>query len=80
MVDGIFLSQPKYATYLLAQFHMSDCKPSPMPFHSGVRLTIDRDNHRIDATLYFWLMGSLIYLTNNRPDISFAFNMVSRFM
>jgi len=31
MVDGIFLSQPKYASYLLAQFHMSDCKASPTP-------------------------------------------------
>ena len=31
MIDGIFLSQPKYATYLLVEFHMSDCKPSPIP-------------------------------------------------
>jgi hypothetical protein len=32
MADGIFLSQPKYALDFLAQFHMSDCKPSPTPF------------------------------------------------
>ena len=32
MEDGIFLSQPKYVTYLLARFHMSDCKPTPTPF------------------------------------------------
>jgi hypothetical protein len=32
MADGIFLSQPKYATYLLTHVHMSGCNPYPTPF------------------------------------------------
>ena len=31
-LDGILLSQLKYAIDLLARFHMSDCKPPPTTF------------------------------------------------
>ena len=52
MVDGIFLSQPKYVSNLLAQFHMSDCKASPSPFQFGVKLIVDCNTPLVDATLY----------------------------
>jgi len=80
MDDGIFLSQPKYASDLLSQFHMSDCKASPSPFQSGVRLIVDCSTHLVDATLYRHLVGSLIYLTRIQPYISFSVSMVLRFM
>eukprot|EP00253_Pinus_taeda_P028107 PITA_28107 len=35
---GIKLSQAKYAQDLLERFRMTDCKPAPTPFLSGVRL------------------------------------------
>eukprot|EP00253_Pinus_taeda_P001884 PITA_01884 len=35
---GIKLSQAKYARDLLERFRMTDCKPTPTPFLSGVRL------------------------------------------
>jgi hypothetical protein len=66
MADGIFLSHPKYALDFLARFHMSDCKPSPTPFQSGVKLIVDCDNPLVDATLYRQLVGSLIYLTHSK--------------
>jgi hypothetical protein len=78
--SGIFLSQPKYALDLLSRFHMSDCKPAPTPFLSGVKLEAKCSTPLVDATLYRQLVGSLIYLTHTRPDISFAVGMVSRFM
>jgi hypothetical protein len=37
--EGIFISQSKYACDLLHHFHMDDCKSSPSPFQSGVKLT-----------------------------------------
>jgi len=80
MADGIFLSQPKYASNLLARFHMNDCKESPSPFQSGVNLIVDCNTPLVDSTLYRQLVGSLIYLTHSQPDISFAVSMVSRFM
>ena len=76
----MFLSQPKYATDLLAHFHMSDCKSSPTPFQSGVKLTIECNTSLVDATLYRQLVGSLIYLTHSQPDLSFGVNLVSWFM
>jgi len=52
MANGIFLSQPKHATNLLARFHMSDCKHAPMPFQSSVKLTVECTTPLVDATLY----------------------------
>ena len=80
MDDGILIYQPKYATYLLAQFHMSDCKLSPMLFKFGVNLTVDCDTSLVDATLYRQLGESLIYFNNKNIDLSFAVNLVSGFM
>ena len=59
---------------------MSDCKSAPTPFHSGVKLTIECTTPLVDATLYCQLVSSLIYLTHNRPYLSFAVSLVSRFM
>ena len=59
---------------------MSDCKASPSPFQSGVKLIVDCNTPLVDATLYRQLVGSLIYLTRSRPDISFADSMVLWFM
>ena len=80
MADGMFLSQLKYATDLLAHFHMSDCKSAPTPFQSGVKLIVECTTPLVDATLYRQLVGSLIYLTHSQPDLSFSISLVSRFM
>lgn len=34
----------------------------------------------MDSTTYRQLIGSLIYLTNTRPDLSYAVSILSRFM
>ena len=52
MEDGMFLSQPKYATDLLAHFHMSDCKFSLTPFQSGVKLNVECTTPLVDAIIY----------------------------
>jgi hypothetical protein len=62
--EGIFLSQSKYACDLLRHFHMDDCKPTPSPFQSGVKLTTTCTSPEVDATLYRQLVGSLLYLTH----------------
>jgi hypothetical protein len=78
--EGIFLSQSKYACDLLLHFHMDDCKPSPSPFQSGVKLSATCTSPEVDATLYRQLVGSLLYLTHTRPDLSFAVGLVARYM
>jgi hypothetical protein len=78
--EGIFLSQSKYACDLLRRFHMDDCKPTPSPFQSGVKLSATCTSPEVDATLYRQLVGSLLYLTHTRPDISFVVGLVARYM
>jgi hypothetical protein len=34
----------------------------------------------VDSTLYHQLIGSLMYLVDNMPDICFAVNILSQFM
>jgi hypothetical protein len=78
--EGIFLSQSKYACHLLCHFHMDDCKPTPSPFQYGFKLTATCTSPKVDATLYHQLVGSLLYLTHTRPDLSFDVGLVSRYM
>ncbi|XP_059065888.1 secreted RxLR effector protein 161-like [Cryptomeria japonica] len=59
---------------------MVDCKPAPTPFLSGVKLEASCSSPLADSTLYCQLVGSLIYWTHTRLDISDAVGLVSRFM
>jgi hypothetical protein len=77
---GIKLSQSKYAQYLLERFHMTNCKFSLSPFLSGVKLEDGGETPLVDNTLYRQLVGSLLYLTHSRPDLSYAVGAISRFM
>ena len=80
MHDGIFLSQPKYVMDLLNQFKMDDYKVSVASFQSKVKLTKEFDSLKASAILYGWLVGILIYLTHNRPKISFIVSVISHLM
>jgi hypothetical protein len=78
--SGITLSRAKYARDLLEIFHMTDCKSTPTPFLSGVRLEDGKDTPLVDSTLYRQLVGTLLYLTHSRPTLSYVDRAVSRFM
>ena len=78
--EGIFLCQEKYTKDLLQRFGMLDCKPISMPMEMNAKLCAHEGKNLEDATMYRQLVGSLIYLTLTRPDISFAVGVVSRYM
>ena len=59
---------------------MQDCKPLATPMAMNEKLSKDDGQNKVDATVYRSLVGSLIYLTNSRPDIVHAVSIVSRFM
>ncbi|KAK9064178.1 hypothetical protein SSX86_015558 [Deinandra increscens subsp. villosa] len=46
----------------------------------NLQLQQDKGKELEDATMYRQLIGSLIYLTLTRPDITFAVSVLSRFM
>ena len=80
---SIHLDQQSYASQILEEFGMANCKPSRMPISPSIQLSDDssprlrRDEHKL-----FWrLIGQLIFLiTATRPDISFAVNQLSQFL
>jgi hypothetical protein len=59
---------------------MTDCKSALTPLLSGVGLKDGKDTPLVDSTLYKQLVGSLLYLTHSRPDLSYAVGAVFRFM
>eukprot|EP00253_Pinus_taeda_P002078 PITA_02078 len=78
--NNIFLSQSKYAKNLVDRFRMQDCKPATTPMEPGLKLSAQSSSPPVDETLFRQLVGSLIYLTATRPDISFSVSYISRFM
>ena len=54
--------------------------PVDTPLEVNLKLSKDSGDLFPDPTLYNQLVGSLIYLTNTRPDISYVVNLVSQFM
>ena len=68
---NIFLGQTKYATDLLKKFGMEECKPSLTPMEQNLKLSKFEGGGLVDGTKYRQLIGSLIYLTNTRPNLSY---------
>jgi hypothetical protein len=75
--ERIFLNQGKYAVEILKRFDMLECKSMNTPMETKLKLLVDTSSELIDATLYKQIIGSLMYLTNTRPDICFAVNTLS---
>ena len=53
---------------------MMKCKAMTTPMASNMKLLSDASSKTLDATMYHQMIGSLMYLTNMRPDICFALN------
>ncbi|KAL0303045.1 UNVERIFIED_CONTAM: Retrovirus-related Pol polyprotein from transposon TNT 1-94 [Sesamum radiatum] len=84
MVDhyetGMFLHQQKYPGDLMKKFGMLKCKPISTPVEPQAKMCAYEGQDLEDATMYRKLVGSLIYLTLTRPDISFGVGVMSRYM
>ena len=78
----IFLGQGKYTIDILKRFKMLGCKSIATPMDANLKKLRDSasDSILIDPTMYFQLIGALVYLTNTRPDICFVVNALSKFM
>ena len=57
-----------------------DCKSMSTSITINLKLLGDTTSETVDATLYMQMIGSLMYLTNTRPDICFAMNTLSQYM
>ena len=59
---------------------MMDCKIMITPMASNLKLLSDASSNSVDATMYRQMIGSLMFLTNTRPDICFAVNTLSQYL
>jgi hypothetical protein len=78
--EKIFLNQGKYAVEILKRFDMFECKAMNTPMETNLNLMVDTSSELVDATLYRQIIGSLMYLTNTRPDICFVVNTLSQYL
>lgn len=65
---GIFLHQQKYSRDLLKKFGMLECKPIAIPIESNAKMCAHEGKDLEDVMMYRQLVGSLIYLTQTRPN------------
>ena len=77
---GIKVIQSKYATEILLNFNMVECKESKCPFLSGVKLGGFGSSPLVDSLLYILLVGSLLYLAHSRTKLDYAVGVVARHM
>ena len=68
--SGIFLSQSKYARNLMKKFGLESASSIKIPMGLNVKLTIDLLGKSVDSFLYRSMIGSLLYLTASKLDIS----------
>ncbi|XP_016192251.1 uncharacterized protein LOC107633130 [Arachis ipaensis] len=78
--SGIYIYQWKYTIDLLKNCGYLDCKPLSTPFDYSQKLSKESGTILTDNTTYRQLISRLIYLTNTRPDISYAVGRLSQFL
>jgi len=78
--NGIFLKQQKYIQDLIKLASLAETTSVDTPIEVNVKYRKDEGDLLPDPTLYQRLVGSLIYLTTTRPDISYVVHQVSQFM
>jgi hypothetical protein len=77
---GISLSQRKYTLDLFQDTSILGCRPTSTPMDPNLKLSTESGELLSNPSMYQRLVGRLIYLTNTRPDLTFAVSVVSQFM
>ncbi|KAK6115602.1 hypothetical protein DH2020_007871 [Rehmannia glutinosa] len=77
--DGTFTSQTKYTRDLMKKFGMEEKSSVKSPMNTSVKMDMDADGKAVDQTRYRALIGSFLYLTPSRLDITFVVGVCERF-
>ena len=73
------MNQHKYIQDLITLAGLEDTSSIDTPMEINVKYRKDEGDLLDDPTLYRHLVGSLIYLTTTRSDISYALHQVKEF-
>ena len=77
--SSIFLSQSKYARNLVKKFGLESTSSDRTPMSLNVKLTVDLFCKSVDSSLYRSMIGSFLYLTTSRLDISYSVGLCARY-
>nr|GEY42165.1 hypothetical protein [Tanacetum cinerariifolium] len=69
---GIFINQSKYAFKIVKKYGMLSSDYVDTPLVEKIKLDEDLQGNPFDGTLYCGMIGSLMYLTSSRPDLTYA--------
>ncbi|RVX04557.1 Retrovirus-related Pol polyprotein from transposon TNT 1-94 [Vitis vinifera] len=78
--DGLYITQAKYASDLLSQAGLTDSKTVDTPVELNAHLTPSGGKPLSNPSLYKRLVGSLVYLTVTRLNISYVVHQVSQYL
>ncbi|GKF40975.1 hypothetical protein Tco_0124317, partial [Tanacetum coccineum] len=76
---GIFLNQSKYALESLKKYDMEYSDLVDIPMVDKSKLDEDTQGKSVDPTYYHGKIGTLMYLTASRPDLTFAVCMCAQY-
>lgn len=76
--DVIFISQSKFAKYLVSKFGLNDSKPFDTPMSISKKIIKDASGVSVDTKLYKGMIGSLLYLIATRLGNSFSVGSCAR--
>ncbi|GJR22355.1 integrase, catalytic region, zinc finger, CCHC-type containing protein [Tanacetum coccineum] len=76
---GIFLNQSKYALESLKKYGMESSDPVDTSMVEKSKLDEDTQGKVVDPTHYRRMIGTLMYLTASRPDLTFVVCMCARY-
>ncbi|XP_068344146.1 uncharacterized mitochondrial protein AtMg00810-like [Pyrus communis] len=77
--DGIFISQTKYGKNLEKKFSLEGSKAARFLMNIYAKIHEDSSGKDVDQTLYRSMIGSLLYLTASRLDITFSIRVCALF-
>nr|GEW57869.1 hypothetical protein [Tanacetum cinerariifolium] len=76
---GFFLNQFKYALESLKKYGMGSSDPVDTPMVEKSKLDEDPQGKAIDPTHHHEMVGTIMYLTPSRADLTFAVCMCARY-
>nr|GFA25450.1 copia protein [Tanacetum cinerariifolium] len=75
---GIFISQSKYALESLKKYGFKSCDLVDTPMVEESKLDEDKEGKAVDPSHYHGMIGTILYLIANKPDLQFAICMCAR--
>lgn len=76
----LLMHQRRYTLEILKKYEMEHCNAVISPVEPMLQLSKNEDEEDVDPTKCRRLIGSLCYLCNTQPNLSFSVGIVSRIM